>query len=40
MKIFSKLHDEGKTIIMVTHEKSISDFSDRIIHVKDGNIIQ
>lgn len=39
MKIFKKLHEEGKTIIMVTHEKSISDFSDRIIHVKDGNII-
>ncbi len=39
MKIFMKLHNEGKTIIMVTHEKSISDFSERIIHIKDGKII-
>ena len=38
MKIFKKLNEEGKTIIMVTHEKNIAAYSKRIIHMKDGKI--
>lgn len=40
MKIFTNLHDEGKTIIMVTHEKNIASYSERFIHVKDGKILR
>jgi putative ABC transport system ATP-binding protein len=38
MKLFSELNDEGKTIVMVTHEKNLASYSKRIVHVKDGNI--
>jgi len=36
MDIFKSIHKEGATIIMVTHEKSISEQAERIITIKDG----
>jgi len=38
MEIFESLHDEGNTIIMVTHEEYIAEHSDRIIRLRDGLI--
>jgi putative ABC transport system ATP-binding protein len=39
MEIFKKLHQEGNTIILITHEKEIADRSQRIIHLFDGKIV-
>lgn len=39
MKLFHKLHKEGKTIIAVTHDESIAKQAERIIRIKDGKII-
>jgi len=38
MKIIKKLHDDGNTIILVTHEPEIARYARRIIHLKDGLI--
>jgi putative ABC transport system ATP-binding protein len=38
MKMIDKLHDEGNTIILVTHEAEIARYGKRIIHLKDGLI--
>ena len=38
MEIFEDIHDEGNTIIMVTHEEYIAEHSDRIIRLRDGHI--
>lgn len=38
MKIFDKLHKEGKTIILITHEVNIAKHAKRIIRLKDGKI--
>jgi len=38
MKMIDKLHDEGNTIILVTHEAEIARYGKRIIHLKDGVI--
>lgn len=40
MAIFQKLNSEGHTIVMITHEPDIADHAKRIIHVKDGKIIE
>jgi putative ABC transport system ATP-binding protein len=40
MKIFAQLNHEGKTIVMVTHEKNIANYSERLIIVKDGKILR
>lgn len=39
MTIFDRLNREGKTIILITHEKYIADHAKRIIHLKDGRIV-
>ncbi len=38
MQIFNKLHSEGKTILMVTHDQGLVQNCDRIIRLKDGRI--
>ena len=38
MKMIDKLHDEGNTIILVTHEQEIARYAKRVIHLKDGII--
>ena len=39
MKIFKKIHQKGNTIILVTHENEIAKNADRIIKLKDGQIL-
>ncbi len=37
---FKKLNkEEGRTIILITHESDVAKHADRIIHVRDGNIV-
>jgi putative ABC transport system ATP-binding protein len=38
MEFFQKLHAQGKTIVLVTHEFDISHYADRIITFRDGRI--
>jgi len=39
MKILQDLNDKGHTIILVTHEKATAEHAERMIRVKDGNIL-
>jgi putative ABC transport system ATP-binding protein len=38
MDLFEELHDNGNTIILVTHEEYIAEHSDRIIRLRDGRV--
>ncbi len=40
MQLFDELHDEGHTVIMVTHEDEIAAHCERVIEMKDGKIFQ
>ncbi len=39
MALFQKLHREGASIVMVTHEMDVALHAERIIHLKDGKIV-
>ena len=38
MELFHKLNDEGRTIIMITHDVNIAKHAKRIVRILDGNI--
>lgn len=40
MEIFKKLNQEGKTIILITHEKEIAKYARRVIRVEDGEVVK
>lgn len=40
MEIFCKLHLEGKTVIMVTHEVELTERTERVLKMLDGMIIE
>ena len=39
MQLFQSLHQQGKTIVMVTHEEEIAAFAQRVIRMRDGKIV-
>ncbi len=40
MRIFHELHTDGITIVLVTHEMDVAVQADRILHMRDGRIIE
>ena len=38
MALFQRLHDQGNTIVLVTHEHDIALHAHRIIHIRDGKV--
>jgi putative ABC transport system ATP-binding protein len=39
MALFHDLHRQGRTIVLVTHEPDIAKHAERIIHLKDGQVV-
>jgi putative ABC transport system ATP-binding protein len=40
MGLFTRLHQAGRTIIMITHETDIAAYADRVIRLHDGEIVE
>ena len=40
MDLLCDLHNQGQTIVMVTHEEEIAAYADRMIRMKDGEVIE
>jgi len=38
MAIFQRLADQGRTIILVTHDRSVAAHAPRVVHIRDGAV--
>jgi putative ABC transport system ATP-binding protein len=38
MRVFAKLHQDGNTIILVTHEHDIAEHAHRVLKIRDGRV--
>jgi putative ABC transport system ATP-binding protein len=39
MTLFTGLHDQGRTIVMITHEPDIAEYASRVVILRDGAIV-
>ncbi len=39
LELFTRLHASGQTILLVTHDQPVADAAGRIVHMKDGRVI-
>jgi len=39
LRLIQQLHDDGRTIVMVTHDLHIASQAPRVIHMKDGVVV-
>jgi putative ABC transport system ATP-binding protein len=39
MAIFERLSDEGRTIVLITHEPEVAEHADRVIRLSDGELV-
>ena len=40
MAVFQKLNDEGKTVVLITHEHDIAEYAKRVVVFRDGRILE
>ena len=39
MEIFRRLHQDGQTVLIVTHENDIAAYCQRVVRLRDGNVL-
>ncbi len=39
LTLFRELHRQGQTIVMVTHNPEAAAYSDRVVHIRDGQMV-
>lgn len=40
LKTFQELNDKGHTIVLITHDQQVAEYARRIIHIRDGRIVE
>lgn len=40
MKLLDRINKKGKTVVIVTHEADIADYADRVVSLRDGQLVR
>ena len=40
LDVFAALHKDGKTIVIITHDESITGFTQRLLRIRDGKLLK
>lgn len=40
MGLFRKMNEQGKTILLITHDAAVASYAERIVHIRDGVIVE
>lgn len=40
MRLLDELHDEGRTIVLVTHDREVASHADRLVNFRDGMVVE
>jgi putative ABC transport system ATP-binding protein len=40
LRIFSRLNQEGRTVVLITHEPDVAEQAKRVVHLSDGEIVE
>ncbi len=40
MRILHELHEEGRTVILITHDNGIAEEAERVIRIQDGKVVE
>ena len=40
LRIFARLNDEGRTVVLITHEPEVAEQAERVIRLSDGEIVE
>jgi putative ABC transport system ATP-binding protein len=40
MGLFRKMNEQGKTILLITHDAAVASYAKRIVHIRDGVIVE
>jgi len=39
LNVFKRLHEQGKTVVLITHDPSVARWADRTVHIRDGKLL-
>jgi putative ABC transport system ATP-binding protein len=40
LRIFARLNDEGRTVVLITHEPDVAEQTKRVIRLSDGEVVE
>jgi putative ABC transport system ATP-binding protein len=40
LRIFARLNEEGRTVVLITHEPDVAELAKRVVRLSDGEVVE